>query len=318
MSEQSDALTFSDVVVPFVLEKRGVNGRVTRLDAVVDTILTRHDYPRTVSTLLGEALAITALLGSLMKFEGIFTLQAKGDGPVSLLVCDFVTAPGSDGAVSIGGTLRGYAKYDVEKLAALSDGSHDLKTLMGGGYLAFTLDQGDFTDRYQGIVDLDGQSLDDCARAYFRNSEQIAADIKTRCALVSGAHGMHWRAGSLLVRHLPAIGGDIDPATAHTEEERLENWDYARAMLTSLRAEELLDPRLSLHDLLYRLYHDDDTRVYSPSHLTFGCRCSEQRLALVIGSFPPEERIEMAKDGEITATCEFCKTDYKFKLADFM
>lgn len=314
----ADDQTFSDLVVPFAIEGRGVTGRVTRLDAVVDTILTRHDYPRAVSTLLGEALAITALLGSLMKFEGIFTLQAKGNGPLSLLVCDFVTAPGADGAVSIGGTLRGYAKFDEAALATLGDGPQDLRTLMGDGYLAFTLDQGEFTDRYQGIVALEGESLDDCARTYFQNSEQIAADIKTRCGLATGPDGMHWRAGSLLLRHLPAVGGDITPTTAHTEEERQENWDAARVMLRTLRAEELLDPKLSLHDLLYRLYHEDGVRVFSPAHLTFGCRCSADRLANVIRSFAADEREEMAVGGQIAAVCEFCKTEYVFRLSDFM
>lgn len=314
----ADSQTYSDLVVPFAIEGRGVTGRLTRLDAVVDSILTRHDYPLPVSTLLGEALAITALLGSLMKFEGIFTLQAKGDGPVSLLICDFVTTPGSDGAISIGGTLRGYARFDAAALAALGDGPLDLKTLMGEGYLAFTLDQGDYTDRYQGIVNLEGESLDDCARAYFQSSEQVAADIKTRCGLATGPQGMHWRAGSLLIRHLPATGGDIAPVTLHTEEERQENWTAARALMDTLRAHELLDPRLSLHDLLYRLYHEDGVRVFSSAHLTVGCRCSEQRLAEVIQSFEPGERADMAIDGEISAQCEFCKTEYRFKLSDFL
>lgn len=314
----ADAQTYTDVVIPFAIEGRGATGRVTRLDAVVDTILTRHNYPRVVSTLLGEALAISALLGSLMKFEGIFTLQAKGDGPVSLLVCDFTTAAGSDGSVSIGGTLRGHASFDAERLTELDENQpHDLKALMGDGYLAFTLDQGDNTERYQGIVELAGESLDDCARAYFENSEQIASDIKTRCGLASGPSGMHWRASSTLIRHLPAVGGDITHTKDVTDEERSENWQHVRAMLGSLRAEEMLDPRLSLHDVLYRLYHEDGVRVFAPAHITFGCRCSAERLETVIKSFTDEERNSIAQDGVIDASCEFCKTVYSFKLADF-
>ncbi len=304
-----------DVVVPFTIEGRDINGRVTRLDAVVDNILSRHNYPDVVSKLLGEALAITALLGSLMKFEGIFTFQAKGNGAIPLLVADFATAPGADGAhQSIGGSMRGYARFDEAALAALGDGPHDLKTLMGEGYLAFTLDQGNNTERYQGIVALEGTSLDDCARTYFLNSDQIAAEIVTRAGRVQGETGLRWHAGSLLIRHLPETGGT---ATGQSAEDRDENWTRARALLGSLKTDELLDPKLSLHDLLFRLYHEDGVRVFSPAHLADQCRCSAARLEKVIQSFSDDDRQAMVENDEITASCEFCKTVYKFKLSDF-
>lgn len=307
----------NDVVVPFAVEGRDVNGRATRLNGVVHKILTTHDYPEVVSVLLGEALAITALLGSLMKFEGIFTLQAKGDGPISLLVVDFANAPGADGAISIGGTLRGYARYDAEAVAALPAGTHDLSGLMGGGYLAFTVDQGEHSERYQGIVELNGPTLDACARAYFLNSEQIEAEIVTHCARVPRADGWRWLAGSLMIRHLPALGGHHATKAGAKIGDRHDNWNHARALFASLRAHELLDPELPLHDLLYRLYNQDGVRVFSPAHLTDGCRCSRERLEQVIRSFSDEDREAMVEDGKISATCEFCKTEYRFEPSEF-
>lgn len=313
-AESGDKVT-TDVVVPFAIDARDVTGRVTRLSAVVDDILTRHDYPDPVSALLGQALAMTALLGSLMKSEGIFTLQAKGDGPVNLLVCDFVAAAGADGAISIGGILRGYARYDTEAVAGLDPEDTDLQRLMGSGYLAFTLDQGEDTERYQGIVALEGQSLDDCARNYFESSEQVAAEIVSHCGKVTPDAGdPRWSAGSIMIRHLPAKGGE---ARHRAPEERAEDWAHARVLLSSLRRNELLDPGLPLHDLLFRLYHEDGVRVFSPAHLGLGCRCDRDRLENVIRTFTPEERAEMMVNGVISAICEFCKTEYVFDPADF-
>ncbi|RMF09451.1 MAG: hypothetical protein D6763_07785, partial [Alphaproteobacteria bacterium] len=150
-------------------------GRITRLDTVVDTILSRHDYPTAVARLLGQALSLTALLGSIMKFEGVFTLQIKGNGPVSLLVCDFATPSGSDDSGAIGGVLRGVARFEAEKLP---DGDAlSLDELVGEGYMALTIDQGSHTERYQGIVELVGDSLDECARHYFATSEQLPSEV---------------------------------------------------------------------------------------------------------------------------------------------
>lgn len=313
-SDSGDRIS-TDVVVPFALDERDVTGRVTRLSAIVNDILGRHDYPDLVSALLSQALAMTALLGSMMKSEGIFTLQAKGDGPINLLVTDFVAAAGADGAISIGGILRGYARYDEDAVAALDAGESDLQRLMGKGYLAFTLDQGEDTERYQGIVSLEGQTLDDCARNYFENSEQIPAEIVSYCGKLSDdADGPRWSAGSIMIRHLPATGGR---ARTRTPEQRTEDWSHSKILLSSLRRDELLDPALPLHDLLFRLYHEDGVRVFSPAHLGLGCRCSRERLETVIRTFSPEDRAHMMVNGVISAICEFCKTEYVFNPADF-
>lgn len=305
----------ADVVVPFTIEGRDVRGRIARLDEVVNDIIARHGYPDAVSALLGEALLYAALLGSMMKFEGIFTLQASGDGPVSVVVADYAAAAGADGSVSIGGIVRGYARYDEERLAALGDGAFDLGMLMGKGRLVFTLDQGQYAERYQGIVELTGASLDRAVRAYFLNSEQLPSEIVAYCAKVDDGDdndGPCWRAACLLIQHLP--GG----SKAHDDGNLEDNWLHARSLMQSITRDELLDPALSLHDVLYRLFHEDGVRVFAPSHVALGCRCSEERLRLIISSFSEEERRDMAEENVISATCEFCKTDYRFSLSEFV
>ena len=301
----------SDVVVPFTIEGRDVRGRIARLDDVVDDIISRHDYPDAVSALLGEALLYAALLGSMMKFEGIFTLQASGDGPVSVIVADYATAAGADGSVSIGGVVRGYARYDEERLAALGDGPYDLGMLMGQGRLVFTLDQGQYAERYQGIVELTGASLDRAMRSYFLNSEQLPSEIIACCVKVSDGEEPRWRAACLLIQHLPSGGKTLD------DDAPEDNWQHVRALMQSVTRDELLDPTLTLHDVLFRLFHEDGVRVFAPSHVALGCRCSENRLRLIISSFGEEERRDMAEENVISATCEFCKTEYRFLLSEF-
>ena len=296
----------SDAVVPFEVEGRDVSGRITRLDAVVNSILGHHDYPDAVARLLGQALSITALLGSIMKFEGIFTFQIKGNGPVSLLVCDYATPAGADSSGAIGGILRGMAKFDADRIPASETPS--MKDLLGDSYLALTIDHGSHTDRYQGIVELTGDSLDDCARHYFMTSEQLPSEIVSSCERASVDGSLKWRAASLLVQHLPPAS---DKGEGTVPENR-ENWNHVRALLQTVTSEELLDSALPLQNLLYRLYHEDGVRVFRPSHLGLGCRCSRQKLEQVIRTFSDDDIAHMVVDGKITVQCQFCNTDYVF------
>lgn len=302
-----------DAVIPFEVEGRDVAGRITRLDTVVDTILSRRDYPEPVARLLGEALAITALLGSIMKFEGVFTFQAKGDGPVSLLVCDFATPEGADQTDAIGGALRGMATFDTDKLPAGNGLS--LKDLMGDGYLALTIDQGSHTDRYQGIVELAGDSLDASAAHYFQRSEQLPSALVTRCAPVQENGATRWRAGSILIQHLPpSKPGSQSPFEKHDEPE---DWAHATALMETVSPQELLSGSLPLQDLLYRLYHEDGVRAFPPAHLALGCRCSREKLENVIRTFPDDDVAHMVVDGKISVVCQFCNTEYTFDPAEF-
>jgi len=290
------ALPPDDLVQPFQIESANLRGRLVRLGPALDTILHRHDYPAEVASLLGEALTLCATLASALKFDGIFTLQTKGDGPVSLVVADYRSA----------GDLRGYAMFDKVKLAAAPTTGAPVPRLLGAGHLAFTVDQGDDTERYQGIVALEGATLAECAHAYFRQSEQLEAGIRLGVAEVADYTGAkHWRAGGLMLQRLPPNAGD-------DVEEQDDSWRRALVLLGSAKDNELTSPTLPARDLLFRLFHEDGVRVFDAAPLRERCRCSQARIASVLGSFKAEELADMAIDGRITVTCEFCNRVYGF------
>ena len=308
-----EAAARDDLIRPFQVEQAGVRGRLVRLGDTVDTIIRRHAYPRPVARLLGEAIALTAVLAGALKFDGVFSLQAKGDGAVRMLVVDFVSP----------GALRGYVQYDADRIDQLGDTAPLPQTpvprLMGAGYLAFTVDQGEEAERYQGIVPLEGATLADCAHKYFRDSEQVQTAIRLAAAEVEdGTGGKAWRAGALMVQRLPegdpallARGVEIDP------EEWAEDWHRAVTLLATARDDELLDATLPADTLLYRLFHKDGVRVFRDIDLDFGCRCSRQRAERVLEALPGPDLAEMTVDGRIIVTCEFCSARYDFEAEAF-
>jgi molecular chaperone Hsp33 len=305
-----------DLVLPFEVKPLGIRGRVVRLGPVIDDILSKHDYPAPVSALLAQAVALAALLGSTLKFEGKFILQTKTDGPVNMLVADFVSPNG----------IRGVARYAKAGVAAIGDAPTETQ-LLGEGYLAMTVDQGAEMERYQGIVPLGKDSLADAAHTYFAQSEQIP----TRLHLAAGPLQMrgdksaHWRAGAILIQHLPREGG-VSPvafssgdAPEGTENAIVENddWVKARMLLDTVESHELLDPTLSAEELLYRLYHEDGVTVYPVTELVRHCTCSRETVETMLRGFRDEDRTAMIEDGAIKVVCEFCSTPYVFKPAEF-
>ncbi|MDO9127447.1 MAG: Hsp33 family molecular chaperone [Parvibaculum sp.] len=299
-----------DLVQPFQIEDLGIRGRVVRLGPLVDRVLTAHAYPEPVSRLLGEALALTAMIGSALKFNGRFILQTQSKGPVSLLVADYESP----------GKLRGYAQMDEERLAdALKDGRTTAADLMGDGYLALTIDQGADMERYQGIVALDPKGLSHSAHEYFASSEQVATRIRIAAGPfyhreASGPE-KNWRAGAIMIQHIPREGGltgyrEDEEERPVTEEE--ENWNRASILLDTVEDHELLDPSLEPNRLLFRLFHEDGVRAYEPAPVEFSCHCSRERMESVLRSFDGHEIDEMVQDGVITATCEFCSEVYVF------
>jgi len=283
---QSKTADFGDFVQPFQIEDLNIRGRLIRLGNAYAKAIVDHAYPPPVAKLIGETMALAAMLASALKYDGIFTLQAQGNGPVPLLLAD----------VASDGGLRAYAKIaadaDLDGLDAAS-----IPQVVGSGYLAFTVDQGADTERYQGITELTGGSLADCAHNYFRQSEQI----ETAIILCAGEDQPgHPRAAALMVQRLP--GSDDDD----------ENWRRAVALMSSIRSSELLDPAISASKVLYRLYHEDGIRLYDQRDLRHDCRCSRQKVDRTLKSFPRDEVQSMAEDSRITVTCEFCKTDYVF------
>jgi molecular chaperone Hsp33 len=253
---------------------------------------------------------LTALLGAALKFEGKFILQTKTDGPVDMIVADYAPP----------GRLRGYARFDAQRLAALGEPAQP--GLIGKGHLAMTVDQGPKMDRYQGIVPLDGVSLTEAADTYFRQSEQIPTRLRLSAGPLIGRRGLadQWRSGAIMVQHLPADGG-MSPlpttsgdAPEGTEDQAAEHddWVKARLLLDTVEDHELLDPTLTPERLLYRLYHEDGVTVYPPTHLARHCSCSEESIAAMLRRFPAEDRADMVQDGAISVTCEFCSTVYRF------
>jgi molecular chaperone Hsp33 len=282
----------TDLIQPFQLEVSNIRGRAVRLGDVLDELLGLHDYPRQVEQIVAEAAVATVLLASLLKYDGVFTLQAKGDGPVSLLVVDVTTA----------GDVRAYARYDAERLAA-AGAAPGFQLLVGEGYLAFTVDQGENSERYQGIVALTGPTLADALAHYFEQSEQLPTAAK----LAARQYPDGWRAGAALIQHLPE---EDEGRIRKSETENEEDFNRARILMSSAAEVELLDRTLDLNSLLYRLFHEEQVRVFTPHAIQRGCRCSAERVERALQSIPVEELEDLKVDGEIEVTCEFCSSKY--------
>jgi molecular chaperone Hsp33 len=299
-----------NTVMPFEIKPLGVRGRIVRLGHVVDDILHKHDYPAPVSALLAEAVALTAMLGASLKFDGKFILQTNSDGPVDLLVADF-SSPGG---------IRGYARFDAGMIARLK--APTPQALLGKGHLAMTIDQGQGMERYQGIVALGGVTLSEAALGYFQQSEQIPTRLRLAAGALAqrGTRPEAWRAGAIMVQHLPRDGG-ISPQPFHSgdapqghDEHVVEDdhWVKARLLLDTVEDHELLDPMLTPEELLYRLYHEDGVTVYRPVTLERHCTCSREKIGDLLKSFSDDDRAAMMTDGVIDVTCEFCSTHYRF------
>ncbi len=286
-----------DFVAPFQIEGKPVRGRIARLGAVVDDIITRHDYPDAVANLLGEACALAALVGASLKFDGRLILQAQGDGPVSFVVADYDAS----------GALRGYCRFDPERVAEASKGfaRPGAKSLLGEGAFIMTIDQGPDTERYQGITPIEGETLALCAEAYFAQSEQIPTRVRLAVGQVQTDGPPRWRAGGLILQNIAE-----DDARGPTQDA----WETAQAMIATLGEDELIDPTLSAEKLLFRLFHEDGARLFKAAPLRAFCRCSQDRITSVLKSFPASERADMIEDdGKIRVTCEYCSRVYELE-----
>lgn len=313
-------LAGDDRVVPFQVEGLDVRGRAVQMGPILNQILGRHDYPAPVARLLAEAIVLTALIGTSLKFEGRFTVQTKGDGPVDLLVADF-SSPHN---------MRAYARFDEEALAAsVKDGKVSPPELLGEGALAFTIDQGHGMQPYQGIVPLDGSSLEEIAGVYFRQSEQIPTKVRLGVAELfdRDSHGKprhNWRAGGVLAQFLPSApermrqpdlhGGDGDGRELDLAED--DAWAEASMLVGTVDTDELTDPQVGIERLLYRLFHERGVRIYEPQSVLDRCSCSREKIKGVLAGFSAEEVDASQEDGQISVTCEFCSTTYHYPVAE--
>jgi len=295
-----------DQALPFQLDALGVRGRLVRLGSSLDDVIERHGYPLAVARPLAEAMVLCAALATSLKYDGIFTLQISGDGPIRLLVTDLTT----DGA------LRGYAQFDSWKLAVALGAGHSeapegyVPKLFGRGRLAFTVDQGQHTERYQGVVPLEGATLADCAHTYFRQSEQLPTGIKIAARRTVDGGTPHWRAAALMVQQMPEFdAGRIDV----DHEQREDDWRKAVILMASATEAEMLDPRLAGMTLLHRLFHAEQPRLFARRPFAARCRCSRERIDRVLRSIKREELDDLRdKSGRVAVKCEFCSTEYAY------
>jgi molecular chaperone Hsp33 len=304
-----------DYVLPFHVEKAGAKGRLVRMGPALDAILSQHAYPEPVSALLGEAVALTALLGSTLKYEGKLIIQTNCEGPVSFLVVHYDQP----------GRMRGYANFDAGALEAAAE--RGPAALLGEGHLAMTIDPGTGKERYQGVVAISDTTLAGAALGYFAQSEQIPTFLRIAVARHYVGGGLakpngklggvkpgawSWRAGGLIVQKLPGEG------QSRLDASDQEDWLRAEALASTVEDHELLDPTLSAERLLYRLFHEERVRAFRARPLEARCQCSKERVTELLRSFSREEIEDMIEDGAITVTCEFCSSRYQFSPEEFL
>ena len=292
----------------FHINNGAFRGRLVRLDEVVNTILTKHNYPLPVSAVLAETTTLAIILASTLKYEGLFTLQTQSNGPISMVVVD----------VTSEGKIRACAKFDEthlsrsQKLRKTEGEIEPTPHLLGEGWLAFTVDQGPDTQLYQGVVDLQGKTLSECALRYFKQSEQIDTDLQLFIHAPQG-DSRRWSTGGIFIQKLPELGGKIDKNADLTE-----SWNEAKIFMESLKADEVFDSNLSSEELLHRLYHSNNLVVSSFKEYQFGCRCTREKLQNTLASFKPEEIESLCENGQISASCNFCSEQYLFEKGEIL
>ena len=296
-----------DKCVSFNLDNNAFRGRFVRLDNVLAEVFSHHKYPDNVGAAVAETTALGVMLASLMKFDGLFTLQIQGDGPVSDLVAD----------VTSDGKVRATARFDEQKMKEAqilrkTEGELEATPFwLGKGSLIFTIDQGKGTDLYQGVVDLQGNTLEACALRYFKYSEQI----DTHLHLYLNKKGNYWQAAGILIQKMPTKGGN---ELTETDDELAEKWNEDKILLDSLTVAEMFDEKLSADDILYRLFHEHQVRVVKANEYYFGCRCSREKLLNTLSSMKEDDINAMIEDGKITATCNFCGQVYSFDKGELL
>lgn len=306
---QTAQITWDDTVLPFQLDRANVRGRVARLDGVLEHVLEQHNYPPQIEALIAEISLLTALIGQTIKLRWKLSIQVRGDGPARILAADFY-APETEGAPA---RIRAYASFDPERL----DATQTPFSQIGKGYFAILIDQGDGNEPYQGITPLDKSSLSDCAETYFDQSEQVP----TRFELAFGQSQMageqaRWRAGGMMLQHMPnasplMVGADA-PIVMQDDDDG-ENWSRANILLDTVDQLELIGPTVAPTDLLLRLFHEEQPRVFDAQPVMFGCTCSDDRVRRSLSIYSAKDIAHMTTDeGIVTADCQFCGAHYQF------
>ncbi len=293
----AEKIAWDDSLLPFQLEQADIRGRFVRLDGVLNRILDQHNYPEPVARLLAEAVVLTALIGQTIGFKAKLSLQIRGNGPIRLIATDYFAPESEDEA----GKIRAYASFDTARINTAEPFSQ-----LGQGMFAVLIDQGSGQVPYQGITPLAAGSLANCAETYFAQSEQLP----TRFAL-SIAKGKSWRAAGLVLQHMPKASALKVVAQPADPELDAENWNRATMMLATVEQDEMIGPKISPTELIFRLFHEDAPRVFAPQPLRFGCTCSQEKVRQSLSIYSAKDIATMTTDaGTLTADCQFCGAHY--------
>ncbi|UWQ32777.1 Hsp33 family molecular chaperone HslO [Leisingera sp. M527] len=305
-------IAWDDTVLPFQLDASDMRGRVARLDGVLDGILKQHDYPPVVEALVAEMALLTALIGQTISLRWKLSLQVQSKGAVRMIATDYY-APQKEGEI---GRIRAYASFDRDRITDSNPFDQ-----VGEGYFAIMIDQGQGTKPYQGITPLSGGSLRACAEAYFAQSEQLPTMFKMSFGK-SSEPGVdeHWRAGGIMLQSMPKASpfaaqsegsGEVLQASDLMSGDQEENWNRATILLNTVEALELIGPSVSPADLLIRLFHEEQPRVFDVQAVRFGCTCSEDRVRQSLSIYSAKDIGTMTnEDGRVTADCQFCSAHY--------
>jgi len=269
----------TDCLHRFLFEHSDVRGELAHLDATWQAVLERKAYPPPVRDLLGQAIVAATLLSATIKIDGSLKLQLQGDGPLSLLLVE----------VTARRTLRGLAHWDGEVPAGT------LLDQVGNARLTLTIDPESGGKRYQGLVAIEKESLKATLEDYFQQSEQLA----TRLWLAANEE----RACGMLLQRLP--GKDVDD----------EDWEHDVCLGETISADELL--QLPTRDLLHRLYHEQDVRLFEAEPVSFRCACSRERIETMLrGLGYTEVQDILEEQGNVSVNCEFCALGHVFDPVD--
>ena len=303
-------ITWDDTVLPFQLDRANIRGRVARLDGVLENVLSQHNYPPQIEALIAEVALLTALIGQTIKLRWKLSIQIRGDGPARILAADFY-APETEGGPA---RIRAYASFDADRL----DSTQTPFSQIGKGYFAILIDQGKGSEPYQGVTPLDKTSISACAETHFDQSEQIP----TRFELAFGRSKMagepeRWRAGGMMLQHMPKASPLMVGASAPivlADDDSGENWSRANILLDTVDQIELIGPTIAPTDLLLRLFHEEQPRIFDSQSVVFGCTCSEDRVRQSLSIYSTKDIAHMTTDeGIVTADCQFCGAHYKFE-----
>jgi molecular chaperone Hsp33 len=309
-------IAWDDTVLPFQLDRSDIRGRVARLDGVLNHVLEQHDYPPVIEALVAEAVMLTAMIGQTIDLRWKLSLQIRGDGPARLIATDFL-APKEPGGPA---RIRGYASYDADRLDANTPAFQQI----GKGYFAVLIDQGEGTTPYQGITPIAGDSLSACAETYFAQSEQLP----TRFSLSTGRSQLpgqaeHWRGGGVMLQHMPKASplmqgggsgeGGLLAANDVVAEDDSDAWNRANTLLDTVEEMELIGPTVQPTELLVRLFHEEEPRVFDAQPVSFGCTCSDDKVRQSLSIYSAKDIAYMTTDeGTVTADCQFCGSHYAF------